>query len=167
MPEAGNFVVVSTKGDLSELIKLGEVFVGGYTQWTHAAICTSVDDDGNAWIVEAEPGGAVHVPFHYYGYNYLWSIDFPLTPAQQQKLATAALGYVGTPYSFADYAAIALHRFRVPIPQLKAYIGDSGHLICSQLVDKCYQDAGIQLFNDGRWNGYVTPGDLGKLIQKG
>ncbi len=33
-------------------------------------------------------------------------------------------------------------------------------MICSQLVDQSYQDAGVHLFSDGRWSGYVTPGAL-------
>jgi hypothetical protein len=38
-------------------------------------------------------------------------------------------------------------------------------MICSQLVDQCYQDAGVHLFADGRWPGDVTPADLYRLIR--
>jgi hypothetical protein len=44
------------------------------------------------------------------------------------------------------------------------FIADSGHLICSQLVDLCYLRAGAHLFDDGRLPGDVTPGDLWKLL---
>ena len=37
-------------------------------------------------------------------------------------------------------------------------------MICSQLVDYCYLMAGVHLFNDGRWPGYVTPEDLANVI---
>jgi uncharacterized protein YycO len=166
-PFPGAFAVVRTRGQLSGLIAVGEKLTDGFGQWTHAAVCTSVEPDGTAWIVEAEPDGARHVLFHYWDDPYLWSDSFPLTPPQQQAVAEAALSYVGTPYSFADYFAIAAHKFHIPAPNLREYIADSHHMICSQLADKCYQDAGIQLFNDGRWNGYVTPGDLGNLITEG
>jgi hypothetical protein len=87
-----------------------------------------------------------------------------LTDEQRAAVAGAARGYVGVGYSFLDYAAIAAHRFRLPIPWLRKYVASSKHLICSALVDKCLQDAGVQLWDDGRWNGYVTPADLAALI---
>jgi len=40
------------------------------------------------------------------------------------------------------------------------YVAGTGHIICSQLVDQCYLDAGVHLFDDGRFVGDVTPGDL-------
>ena len=66
-----------------------------------------------------------------------------------------------------DYFALALHRLGIPAPELKRYIGSSKHLICSQLVDLVYAEAGIHLFTDNRWPGYVTPADLANLILKG
>jgi hypothetical protein len=36
-------------------------------------------------------------------------------------------------------------------------------MICSQLVDYCYRQNGVELFHDGRWPGYVTPGCLYSL----
>ena len=87
---------------------------------------------------------------------------------QRDAIVAAGLKYgnahVG--YSAADYFAIAAYRFKVGIlvPGLKAYVGSSKHMICSQLVDQCYQYAGVQLFDDKRWPGYVTPGDLADLL---
>jgi hypothetical protein len=37
-------------------------------------------------------------------------------------------------------------------------------MICSQLVDFCYAKAGVRLFADNRWEGYVTPADLAGLL---
>ena len=37
-------------------------------------------------------------------------------------------------------------------------------MICSQLVDEAYARAGVQLFDDGRLPGDVTPADLYGLI---
>ncbi len=78
----------------------------------------------------------------------------------------AARGYAAAEadYSFLDYLALAAHRYRLPVPGLRTYIKSTGHLICSQLVDACYQAAGVQLFDDHRWNGYVTPSDLARRI---
>jgi hypothetical protein len=66
----------------------------------------------------------------------------------------------GVGYSFLDYDAIAAHRLHLPVPGLRAYIGSTGHLICSQLCDQAYADVGAHLYADGRWPGYVTPLDL-------
>ncbi len=40
------------------------------------------------------------------------------------------------------------------------YVAGTGHMICSQLVDQSYLDAGVHLAEDGRFPGDVTPGDL-------
>lgn len=162
-PAPGMFAVIRTTGGLSPMIAIGEKLTDGLGKWTHAVVCTSVDQLGIPWITEAEPGGAVNVPFHYWDNEYQWSGE-AITAGKGAEIAAAAIRRAGTPYSYADYFAIAAHKLRIPAPNLREYIAGDGHMICSQLADKCYQDAGVQLFNDGRWNGYVTPGDLGKLI---
>jgi hypothetical protein len=75
-----------------------------------------------------------------------------------------ARALVGTPYSIADYAALISHRWHIPSPGLKDFIGDTGHMICSQLVDQACYDALWFLFDDDRWPGYVKPSDLGHLL---
>jgi hypothetical protein len=37
-------------------------------------------------------------------------------------------------------------------------------MICSQLVDRCYDIAGVHLFDDGRKPGDVSPGDLSRCL---
>ena len=69
------------------------------------------------------------------------------------------------PYSWADYGALALHTLRIPAPGLKAYIAAGGHQICSQYTDAAYAANGVRLFDDGRWPGYCTPGDLADMLQ--
>ena len=39
-------------------------------------------------------------------------------------------------------------------------------MICSQLVDQCYLEAGIHLYDDGRDPGDVTPADLAELVSE-
>jgi hypothetical protein len=48
----------------------------------------------------------------------------------------------------------------MPLPGLRGFVAASGHMICSQLADLLYQRLGVQIFTDGRWCGYVTPGSL-------
>lgn len=45
-------------------------------------------------------------------------------------------------------------------------VSDNKHLQCAQLVDYCYQMAGVHLFPDGRPDGLVAPSDLYDLIGK-
>lgn len=158
--EPGDFAAVNTAGDIGTLIKIGEGLNGeGFGEYAHALIYV-----GKGEIVEAEPGGARR-RVRGIEPGDLWSTGLiPLTDAQRANITAAAIGYTGTPYSFADYAALAAHHFRLPLPGLKSYVASTGHQICSQLVDQAYEDAGVHLFQDGRWPGYVTPKSLANLL---
>jgi len=160
LPQAGDFACVSMGGAGGRLVGLGERLCGdAFTQYQHAFVYI-----GDQRIVEAEPGGAVAAALGGYG-SMVWSTGkIPMTADQRLAVCAAARGYIGTQYSWLDYMAIALHRLHVPAPGLKGYIGSTGHLICSQLVDQCYADAGVHLFADGRWPGFVTPADLAGVI---
>jgi hypothetical protein len=96
----------------------------------------------------------------------VWSSGLlDLTDDQRREMVSISLGFEGTPYSFLDYGALAAHRFHVPMPGLEAFIDDSGHMICSQLVDRVHELAGVTLFDDNRWRGDVTPADLYNLFR--
>jgi cell wall-associated NlpC family hydrolase len=161
-PQPGDFAVTSISGNVGFLISLAEWANGSrFGHWDHAFVYV-----GDGQLVEAEPGGARLAGLdEYQGRPVLWSTGrVALTDEQRQAIVGAARSFIGTPYSAADYFAIAAHRFHLPVPWLRRYVASSKHLICSALVDKCYQAAGVQLFRDGRWNGYVTPADLAALI---
>ena len=159
-PQPGDFAVVSAGGLAGPLISFGEWLNGdGFSTWEHAFLYVGA---GN--IIQAEPGGANRRPLTGHAHT-LWSGDaVPLTDPQRHAITAAACRYLGVPYSFLDYAALAAHRAHLNIPGLRAYVASTGHMICSQLVDQCYADAGVHLFGDGRWPGYVTPASLGKLL---
>jgi len=163
-PEPGDFAVISTGGPAGKLIALGERLCGDvFTQYQHAFVYVG------GMVVEAEPGGARTrkiTRFDTPGQLTLWSTGkIPLTNPQRDAICLAARGYIGTGYSWADYFAIAAHRFRVPAPGLRSFIAADKSMICSQLIDQCYADAGVHLFEDGRWPGYVTPADLAAVIE--
>jgi hypothetical protein len=159
-PQPGDFGLVKMYGDAGRLIRIGQWLNGdGFGDYEHAFVLV----EGGS-VVEAEPGGARIAPVSEYS-EVLWSTGHvALTGEQRAAVIKAAMGYVGTPYSAADYFALAAHRLHLPLPGLKTYVANSGHMICSQLADQCYQDAGVQLFKDGRWPGYVTPGALADLL---
>lgn len=156
----GDFGLVHMGGDNGRLIRLGQWLNGsGFSDYEHAFIYI-----GNGEIVEAEPDGARRTVCRYSG--VLWSSGI-INPTDNQRAGivkgASMYAQLHTPYSWADYASLALRRFHIPAPHLKAYVASSGHMICSQLVAKCYSGAGCPLYD--RWTGYVTPGDLCQLLQ--
>lgn len=159
----GDFAVVSVAGAGGTAISLMETAAyGHHTWWDHALIYI-----GGGQVVQAEPGGAQTRILGPYRHS-IWSTGLlPLTGAQRALICGAAVHYAAarTGYSWLDYAAIAAHRLRLPVPRLREFIGDTGRLICSQLVDQCWRDGGVNIFADGRWPGYVSPYDLGALLQ--
>lgn len=161
-PQPGDFAVVSVGGPVGRAIAVGEWLNGdGFGDFEHAFIYI-----GSGRVIQAEPGGAAEAALTPHA-QILWSSDvIPLTDPQRKAICDAARGYVGVPYSFADYAALAAHRLHIPAPGLRAYIGSSKSMICSQLVDQCYADAGVHLYTDSRWPGFVTPASLAGLIRR-
>jgi hypothetical protein len=73
-------------------------------------------------------------------------------------------------YSYLDYPVLGLAELARLHPNnaaltafaagLRHYINHSGHLICSALVDRGYQNANVKVYDDGRMPGDVTPEDL-------
>lgn len=123
----------------------------------------------HGWTFSAYPGGArltelACPPEELPG--ALWSSgSITLTQLQRDLICAAALRQTGTPYSWLDYWALALHRWHINDPALQRYIASTQSMICSQLVDWAWGEAGVHLFTDGRWPGYVTPADLAAVIE--
>jgi hypothetical protein len=172
-PLPGDYACRQMGGDTGKLISLGEYLNGdGFSIYDHAEIFVGLPDkDGPyGYTMGAYPGGAKLVPLQQDqlsdGNGFLWSTGkIPLAGDQRSAVVRNALLLCKGGYSSADYFALAARRLHIPVPGLKAYIADSGHMICSQLVDYCYMRAGVHLFNDGRWPGYVTPADLANILE--
>lgn len=159
-PQPGDFALTRIHGITGRLIDAGQRLVGDGSPVQHAFVYV-----GNGEIVQAMPGGAELILLEMASEPVVWSTGhFALTAAERMRIVGAARGLVGTPYSFLDYASIALAHFRVRPRWVRDFVADSGHLICSQLVDEVYLRAGVHLFDDGRLPGDVTPGDLWKLL---
>jgi hypothetical protein len=158
----------------------GMAALGDACRYTHAYLCL-----GNGDVIEAMPHGARIRKLSAWD----WQPGFAyarlnMTDAQRHTIFANAPRYEGTPYSFLDYLALAVKvRRRVDPPSagsvfaaatprpaaplrskgptwLDRYVTDSGHMICSQLVDHILAVSGVHLFNDGRLHQDVTPGDL-------
>jgi hypothetical protein len=162
MPQPGDFGLVAIRGNVGKLIRFGQWLNGdGFGLYQHAVLALS-----NGELIEAEPGrdGArIRPQSEYDGTNIIWS-DWDLTDTLRMDLDEAGRAREGVPYSALDYGALAAHRLRIPVPGLRRYIDSSRHEICSQLVDQVYKDAGLTMFADGRWSGYVTPMALLRVL---
>lgn len=116
-------------------------------------------------LIEAEPGGARIRPADEYAGSGV-PLHFLRCPDPcRDAVVAAARGFKGVPYSFLDYQAIALHDMRIPAPGLRGYIGDTHHMLCSQLADAAAAKGGWHMFDDQRWPGYVSPAALERLYR--
>jgi len=160
MPLPGDFGLVSITGTVGRLTRIGQWLNGdGYRDYEHAFIVLN-----NHGLLEAEPGGArLRELTEYDGTNVIYS-DWPLTNQQRDQIVETALSLVGTPYSILDYLSLVLVRLHIRPGWVARYVANTGHMICSQLVDNCYQRTGVHLFDDGRLPGDVTPGDLSTVL---
>lgn len=182
-PPPGAFGLSRIGGLTGALVAAGQAVLWDGSRYTHAFV---VVDGGS--VVQAMPRGAELAPLaDYLGRNDVVFTDAPartaiasfiranpgrgwfgdLEPeveAFERNLRQAITGHarelVGTPYSFADYLALAAVRLGLPSAALRRYVASSGRMICSQLVDAVYCRSGIHLFDDGRRSMDVTPGDL-------
>jgi hypothetical protein len=158
MPQPGDFGLVKMPGNVGRLISVGEFLNGdGFGWYDHAFVL--LDD---ATIMEAEPGGARIRPADEYA-DVTWS-SWTLSGAARYSIVMHARELEHTPYSAADYFALAAHRLRIPVPGLESFVKSTGHMICSQLVDEAYARAGLHMFADDRWPGYVTPASLSRAL---
>jgi hypothetical protein len=166
VPKPGDIGIVHMTGAGGAAIRLGQWFNGdGFADYEHAFVVAGIHVRGEdrdvadgMKIVEAMPGGALLSPLS--RYDGLDPVYLRCPDDLRSAVAGAALDLVGTPYSVADYFALAAHRFHIPAPGLKHFVETSNHMICSQLADRAADVSGWHLFVDGRWPGYVTPGDL-------
>lgn len=158
-PQPGDIGLTQIHGAAGLGIRIGQWANGtGFADFEHALQVTSPNE-----IIEAEPGGAILSPLDKYDPE---TIVWLRCPEQlRESVAAEARALIRTPYSFLDYDALALHRLHIPAPRLQLYISDTGHMICSQLVDEAARRGGWKLFDDGRWPGYVTPGHIWQLIK--
>lgn len=161
-PAVGTIGLAGVHGSVGRLIEIGEWLNGdGFGTWEHAFLTLSPNTDV---IIEAEPGGARFGHWSVYPEIY-WCHNIRALPGLDGvSVARHATKYLGTPYSFLDYFALAAHRLHIPAPALQSYIADSGHMICSQLVTQAHLDDGFKLFPN-EWPGYVTPLALHNLDQ--
>jgi len=140
-PRRGDFFITVSRSRIGAIVRFLQALVGDYTIFTHAGmVTTDQDSEGHQDIVEAMPGKA------------------KLSDLSKYRSDP------NTTYSWSEYLYLALAHWGWRTKWIQNRIKSSGHLICSQLVDQVYNDAGIQLFADGRISEDVTPGDLARIL---
>lgn len=158
----GQFGLSKISGFIGVVVNILQAIVGDGSKYTHAYIV--VGDQ----VIEAMPGGARITPLSYYltGARATTTVisNLDLSLSERLDIADIAVSLVGTPYSFLDYAALALRHWGFQPRWLLRYLASTKHMICSQLVDEVYRRAGIHLFDDGRPAQYVTPGALADYL---
>ena len=163
-PQPADFFLAPIPGRVGKGIRFGQFLNGeGFTKYQHAGILLENGD-----TIEAMPGGAIIGRIDRWKPEELrWSSGLiELTASQRLDILHFGRARKDIPYSFADYAALGAHRFHIPAPHLQTFIEESGHQICSQMVDWVYWQAEVHLFDDKRWPGYVTPNSLNTLLDK-
>lgn len=173
----GSFFLTRQSGRNGRLVAAGQALVRGASTFTHAGIVLT---DGE--MLEGLPGGARISPVdRLFGSGPLLVCDRPVreyverhnySPGiegwMRNRVVQTARAMEGIPYSWLDYVAIGMAEARLPGWKLvRARVESSERLICSALVDRAYSWAGVQLFDDGRLCGDVTPWDLAEYAQPG
>jgi uncharacterized protein YycO len=152
----GQYGLTPVRTWVGPLVNAGQIILRDQSRYHHAYVIT----DADAGIaVEARPGGAGYV-----NYRDAWPDSafshVEMTDEQRARIVAAAETVVGRGYGWLDYLALACHQYGFRPAWLERYVARTDRLICSQLVDEIYREAGIHLFADGRQPGDVTPGDL-------
>jgi uncharacterized protein YycO len=156
MCRPGDIFLVQITGRGGWLIRLGQALSGDWSRYTHTGIVLNDDT-----VISAQPGGAEIIPLsEILSQRPLAFSHYDLSDETRAKIVAKARSLEGTPYSFLDYLSLALVTFKVRPKWLIRYVANTGHMICSQLIDYVYFAGGVELFNDGRFFGDVTPGDV-------
>lgn len=150
-PPLGSYAVVHCTGFVPDMISLGT------RCWANHALVVTGD---RGECVEAEPGGARrgHLS-EYVGHRLAYCVEG--TPGQRLTVAQTALTMVGLAYEDLDIADLGLRCLGLPWRALNVFVEGHGHgAICSTLVARCGQAAGLDWLC-GRPNAAaVTPADL-------
>lgn len=155
----GDFYLTRISGKTGGWITLAQWAIGDLSRYAHAGIYL-----GDGLVAESMPGGLQINPIEkYHGKEFIYS-QLDLTEDQRHNIVELARSMEGSDYSFIGYLYVGLSHFKRCPRWIKRRVSNSEAMFCSQFVDWVYNQAGVQLFNDGRTYLDVTPGDLAKLV---
>lgn len=167
IPQPADYRIVPVHGWAGLGIEIGQFLNDeGWSKHDHAEVFLGeVPGKTGLWTASSYsdgPGIRPYVPVE----GEVWSTGIiALTDEQRTGIVAWCLAHPDVGYGWWDYLALTLHHFGVNDPALRRSIASSGHMICSQYTDAAFSYGGdVHLFDDGRWEGYVTPGDLAALV---
>lgn len=159
-PRPGDFGLTRIPGYAGWAARIGIYFNGdGWHDSQHAFFILPDNQ-----LIEAMPGGARIRDLTDPDIAKATFSDWSLTDEQRIRGCDYARTLEDTPYSILDYLSLTARRLHIPAPHLRRYIADTGHMICSQMIDNIYLHMDAHMFNDRRWSGDVTPGSLRKVL---
>ena len=172
-PPLASFFLTEVDGSwLSRALSAGQALARFGSRFSHVGVYV-----GNGRIVHADLAArrVVEEDFaaRYDGRQVLWS-DAPIQRhlasswgagederEVRQRVVEAARALIDAPYALLTYAAIAADVWKVPgRERLRLHVDLRGGVICSSMVDRAFEMAGVHLFTDDREPGYATPADL-------
>lgn len=176
-PPPGSFGLSVIGGWVGKLVWAGQLLSGDGSKWTHAFLVLD-----NWEVIEARPGGAALLPLEkYLKHKEILFCDLPIRKATRyiaspeekaaevlhlrKDLNRIGRSLVGVRYNWLNYPALGLLALGWKPEWLRRFVRRaSTGMICSQLVDYCYAQANVHLFNDKREPMDVTPGDLARWV---
>lgn len=169
IPQPGDFRIVPVVGWAGIFIEIGQHFNGEpWSKHDHAEVYVGdVAGDGRIWTASSYSDNNGLRPYEPIE-GEIWSTGIiPLTDEERDGIVKWCILNQHCGYSSLDYFELILHHFGLKDPALQRAIMSSKRMICSQFVDRAYNEGGDKhLFNDGRWDGDVTPGDLAGLLRQ-
>ena len=163
----GDIALVTNHNLAASMIRLGDWLKCKRLDLEHNSYNHTAIYVGHGHVVEAEPHGASMADADGLG-DTDWYRLKDSTPWRPEVAAHHALDYVGVPYSWLDIGALALDDIGWNVQgndrqltRIGKRIASSKSLICSALVVRAYQAAGVDLL-PGQMAGEVSPADLGR-----
>lgn len=118
-------------------------------------------------LVQAMPSGAEEIEMtaeRHWTAEYVYLRPNYKSEYTSPAVATAARGYVGTPYNFLTYGKLAASALHLPTGLLRKWISTRHDMMCSQLADQALADAGFHVFDDERLPQDVVPAELFRAL---
>lgn len=165
-PLPGDFLLTTIPQPVTNaLVWLAQLAVGDASRFTHAALYVG---GAQRLVLEMAPGGIVVRHLGEYAGRPIEFSSWDLADATREAIVARAWELFNARprvgYGWLSYLYGGLARFGIRPAPLLRYL-QSGHVMeCAQLVDDCYEHAGVHLFADGRVYKVVSPGALGYAL---
>lgn len=164
-PRAGDFGLTTIHGLSGVLVGLGQILRGDRpmkSAWRYRHAFLVLD---NGELIQAEPSGAMIVPLWDYDDDQVTYSSWDLTDEQRAAIVQHGRAMTGVGYDWLTYVSLVLHGLHIRPDWVTKRVESNCEQICSELVDRAYTLAGLQVFRDRRRPGDVTPANLALVLE--